>query len=593
MRNILKSLGRLELAFGACALVLILVQVWLDLLLPDYMARITKLVQTEGTAVSVILSAGEAMLLCALGSFVAQLAMRYVTARLSAGFGRNLRERVFNRIVGFSSAEFGEFSVSSLITRCTNDVSRVQGTIMMGLHSFFKAPITAIWAISKIAGRSWQWSVATGVAVVVMVALIGSLMAIVVPRYMRVQELTDDLNRVTRENLNGIQVIRAYNAEASQGAKFDATNDDLTGNNLFTGQVMNVMSPAMGLINSGLSLAIYWIGVFVIAAAGQGQKLTLFSDMVVFSSYAMQVLMSFTMLTMTFVRLPQAMVSVRRISEVLDAHASIEDGPLGEKDVPAPATGGSVEFRNVSFHYPDGEELSLVDVSLTVEPGQTCAFIGTTGSGKSTLINLVPRLFDVCEGSVLVDGVDVREWEQTVLRDRIGFVPQQAMLFSGTVASNVSYGESRQVASEEEKVAAIHEALDVAQASEFVDALPEGIDAPVAQGGDNFSGGQRQRLTIARAVYSAPEIYIFDDSFSALDFKTDRNLRTALATHAKGVTKLIVAQRIGTIMDADKICVMEAGRVVGVGTHHELLQTCPTYLKIAQSQLTEEEIARG
>ena len=606
MRKILRSMGAREWLFAAIALALILVQVWLDLLLPDFMEAITRMVKTQGTPLADILAAGWAMLACAFGSFLAAVATRYTTSRLSAGLGKNLRARMFEKIVGFSSAEFGTFSISSLITRCTNDVTQVQGTVSMGLQAFAKAPLTAVWAISKIAGKSWQWSFATGATVVVMVIVISTLMGIAVPRFALVQTLTDSINRITRENLTGIQVIRAYNAEGSQAAKFDETNDELMATNLFTGNVMNVMSPAMGLMTSALSLAIYWIGVFLIAGAPAADKLTLFSEMVVFSSYAMQVVHAFTMLTMTFVRLPQMAVSVRRISEVLDSTTSIVDGPVGADDFASPgekgegadgdasgAGAGSIVFDHVSFRYPDGDELSLIDVSLTVEPGETVAFIGTTGSGKSTLVNLVPRLFDVCEGRILVDGIDVRDYQQATLRDKIGFVPQKAMLFSGTVASNVSYGESREPLEGEALEAAVREALGVAQALEFVDALPEGIEAPVAQGGSNFSGGQRQRLTIARAVYSAPEIYIFDDSFSALDFRTDRDLRRALAEHAKGTTKLIVAQRIGTIMDADKICVLDTGRVVGVGTHHELLANCPTYLKIAKTQLTEEEIARG
>ena len=582
MLSILKTIGKRERLLALAALFTIVAQVYLDLLLPDFMSEVTRLVQTEGTELSEILRAGMGMLGCAFGSLLFAIGTRFCIAKAAAGISQSLRERVFTKVIAFSSEDYNRFSPASLITRSTNDVTQVQRTVTMGFQSLARAPLTAIWAISKIMAASWQWSAATGVTIVILFIGILIQMALVIPKFTQVQELTDDLNRVTRENLTGIQVIRAYNAEEAQGREFDSVNDALTNIQLFTGRVMSTMGPLMGFVTSCMSLSIYWIGLILISGSvDYATRLQYFSEMIVFSSYAMQVIGSFMMLTMTFVMIPQAKVSIDRISEVIDSVPSIQNGTA------APAQqGGAIEFRNVSFRYPDGEESSVRNINLSIQPGETVAFIGRTGSGKSTLINLIPRLFDASDGEVLVDGVNVRDYDQESLRDRIGFVPQRATLFQGTVASNVAFGQEESAWSKDE----IDTALEIAQAKEFVDALPEGIEAAVAQDGDNFSGGQRQRLTIARAVYSKPEIYIFDDSFSALDYKTDRNLRRALVTHAKGSTVLIVAQRIGTIMDADKIVVLEDGEIVDVGTHSELLKSSEIYREIAESQLTKEEI---
>ncbi|MBQ6395736.1 MAG: ABC transporter ATP-binding protein [Atopobiaceae bacterium] len=586
MLNILGTIRGRERLYLLGAFVTIVVQVYFDLLLPDYMSEVTRLVQTEGTVLIDILGAGSAMLMCALGSLLFAVGTRFCIAKAAAGISESMRAEVFSKVVAFSSQDYNRFSPASLITRSTNDVAQVQRTITMGFTSLTRAPLTAIWAISKIMSASWQWTAATVTTVVILFVGILLNMGLVVPKFIQVQELTDDLSRVTRENLTGIQVIRAFNAEDSQSEKFEDVNSRLTSIQLFTGRVMSAMGPMMGFITSGLSLSIYWIGLVLISAASEYPvRLELFSEMIVFSSYAMQVIGSFMMLTMAFIMIPQAKVSIDRISEIIDSEPSIEDGPLPEQGKGR----GSIEFRNVGFRYPDGEEYSVRGIDLKIEPGETVAFIGRTGSGKSTLINLIPRLFDVSEGSVLVDGVDVREYSQADLRDRIGFVPQRATLFQGTVASNVAFGQDEDAWS----LADIDTALEVAQAKAFVDALESGVDSQVAQDGDNFSGGQRQRLTIARAVYSDPEIYIFDDSFSALDYATDRNLRHALAKHARGTTVLIVAQRIGTIMEADKIVVLEDGRIVDVGTHAELLARCDIYHEIAESQLTEEEIANA
>ncbi len=564
---------------------LIVLQVFLDLKLPDYMSEITMLVQTEGSAMADIWRAGGMMLLCALGSLASAVAVGYFAARIAAAFSKRLRSMMFGKVDAFSMEEIGRFSTASLITRSTNDVTQVQMVVTMGLQMIVKAPIMAIWAVTKIAGKGFEWTLATGVVVLLLLLMFTLLLVFVMPKFQKMQTLTDDVNRVTRENLTGLRVVRAYNAEGYQEEKFEKANEALTGTQLFTSRAMSLMMPVMNLLMSGLSLAIYWIGAYLINAAVGAEKLTLFSNMVVFSSYAMQVIMAFMMVVAVFMILPRANVSARRINEVLDTQPTLRDG---NKTQGLPGVTGEVTFDHVSFAYPGAAESVLHDVSFNAKKGETVAFIGSTGSGKSTLINLVPRFFEATSGRVLIDGVDVREYTQDVLHNKIGYVPQRAVMFKGTVASNIAYGENGSGGFTQ---AGIEKAAAIAQASGFVEAMPGGYGAAIAQGGANVSGGQKQRLAIARAVCRNPEIYIFDDSFSALDYKTDRTLRSVLKKETAGVTSLIVAQRIGTIMDADRIIVLDEGRVVGQGTHRELLGTCDVYRQIAESQLSEEELA--
>lgn len=585
MVKILRYLQRRDWLFILISLVFIICQVWLDLKLPDYMSEITKLVQTQGSAMSDILFAGGNMLLCALGSFVATFIVSFLAAKVAAGLSMRLREMVYNKTMAFSMEELNHFSTASLITRSTNDITQIQSFVAMGLQAIVKAPILAVWAIVKIAGKSWQWTVVTGGAVFILLVMIGSLMVFVIPKFQLIQTLTDQLNRVTRENLTGIRVVRAYNAEAYQEKKFAKTNDDLTRTNLFTNRLMTIMQPGMSLILSGLTLAIYWVGLYMINGAAIENKLSLFSDMVVFSSYAVQVIMAFMLMAMTFIILPRAEVSARRVNEVLDTETNMIDGTITSSKQ---GQQGEIAFQHVSFRYPGAAEYVLHDVSFTAKKGDTVAFIGSTGSGKSTLVNLIPRFYDVTEGEVLIDGINVKAYTQAALRDKLGYVPQKAVMFSGTVASNVAFGNHGQ----EQKVAleTIQQAVEIAQAGEFVAKMDGTYYAKIAQGGTNISGGQKQRLSIARAIYRQPEIYVFDDSFSALDYKTDRILRNALKKETGKITTLIVAQRIGTIMDADKIIVLDQGRVVGQGKHNELLQDCAVYREIAESQLSKEEI---
>ena len=582
MKKILRYLKKKDWLMILISLVFIVVQVALDLKMPDYMSEITRYVQTEGSAMSDVLTAGGKMLLCALGSMASSVIVGYFVARVASGLSMRLRDAVYNKVLSFSMEEIGHFSTASLITRSTNDITQVQMVIAFGLQAAVKAPIMAVWAIMKIAGKSWQWTAATAVAVAVLLVLIITLFILVVPKFTKIQGLTDNLNRVTRENLSGIRVVRAYNAEDYQENKFDHANADLTNTNLFTQRAMAVMSPVMSLISGGLTLSIYWIGMYLINAASGMDKISLFSDMVVFSSYAMQVIMSFMMLTITIMILPRALVSAKRINEVLSTENHIQDG----HDDSASPEKGKIEFKNVSFHYPDAADNILENISFTAKQGETVAFIGSTGSGKSTLINLIPRFYDVTDGEVLVDGKNVKDYSQKALRDKIGYAPQKAVLFSGTVASNVSYSDASDVTDKER----LKQAMEIAQAEEFVEEMDGKEDASIAQGGTNVSGGQKQRLSIARAIYKHPEILIFDDSFSALDYRTDRTLRGALKKEAAGVTKLIVAQRIGTIKDADRIIVVDDGRIAGQGTHKELLENCEVYKEIAESQLSKEEL---
>ena len=565
------------------SLVFIVAQVWLDLKMPEYMSTITELVQTPGSEMSDILLNGGYMLLCAVGSMIAAMITGYFAARVAASLSKTVREKVFKKVMRFNSEEIGRFSTASLITRTTNDITQVQMIVAMGLQAIIKAPILLVWAIIKIAGKQWQWSLATAAAVLVILIVLMIAVVLALPKFKVIQQLTDNLNRVTRENLTGIRVVRAYNAEKFQEDKFEKANTELTKTNLFSNRVMALLTPTMSFVSSGISLAIYWIGAYLIDAASITERLTIFSDMVVFSSYAMQVIMAFTMLTMMFIMLPRVLVSARRINEVLDTEIALKDGALEETEA---KTKGHIEFRNVSFKYPDAGDYVLENISFTAERGQTVAIIGSTGSGKSTLVGLIPRFYDATEGEILVDGVNVKNYTQKALRNKLGYVSQRAILFSGTVRSNVMYGDNGKNQLPEDMV----DAVSIAQSSDFVDRMDGQYNARIAQGGTNVSGGQKQRLSIARAICRRAEIYIFDDTFSALDYKTDRALRTELNSKLGTATKLIVAQRIGTIRNADKIIVLDSGRIVGMGTHDELMQTCKTYGEIARSQLSEEEL---
>ncbi len=585
MIKLLKKLTKKDMALAGLAFLLILAQVYLNLTMPDYMSDMTVLVQTEGSAMADILAAGGKMLLCAVGSLLMAACIAVCAAKISANFSANLRGQVFNRVQSFSMEEIGRFSTSSLITRSTNDITQVQMVLVLGLEVFLKAPVTAVWAICKIAGKSWQWTATTGIAVIILLCIVGTCVMVAMPKFRKLQILTDNINRVTRENLTGLRVVRAYNAEDYQETKFEKANDELKRTQLFANRTMTILMPGIMLVMNGLTLAVYWVGAYLINDAGMQDKLTLFSDMIVFSQYAMQVVMAFMMLVMIFVLVPRASVAAKRINEVLDTEPAIEDG--AETEAKAGMT-GEVEFRHVSFKYPDAEKNVLEDITFTAHKGDTVAFIGSTGCGKSTVINLIPRFYDATEGEVLVDGMNVKEYTQEALRNRIGYVSQKAILFSGTVAGNVAYGENGgKPAGREDIIDAVH----TAQADEFVEKLPDTYDGFVAQGGSNLSGGQKQRISIARAICRHPEIMIFDDSFSALDYKTDRILRQTLDEKCGDTTRLIVAQRIGTIRDADKIIVLDEGRIAGMGTHDELMKNCEVYRQIAFSQLSKEELA--
>ncbi len=583
MFKLFKNFTKKDYLLIFISFIFILVQVWLDLKLPDYMSEITKLVQTEGSKMSAILENGGYMLLCAFGSLLSAILVGYISSNVSASFSKTIRKKLFDKVENLGIAEVKNFSTSSLITRTTNDITQIQMFISMGLQLLIKAPVTAIWAVTKILNKNITWSAVTAVAVIILLVTILTLMLIVMPRFKKVQKLTDKLNGVTRENLTGIRVVRAFNAEKYQEDKFAQVNDELTNTQLFNQKAFSVMQPIMYLVMYFLTLSIYFIGADLINKSLMADKLGLFSDMVVFSSYSMQVIMSFLMLAMIFMMLPRASVSAKRINEVLDTELSIKDGNFtgSTKEM------GTVEFKNVSFKYPDAEEYLLENISFKANKGETVAFIGSTGSGKSSLINLIPRFYDATDGEVLVDGVNVKEYKQESLRNKLSYVPQKATLFHGTVSSNVSFGDNGR---EEITAKKIEEAIKVAQAEEFVTKMDKTYNADIAQGGTNVSGGQKQRLSIARAVARDPEIYIFDDSFSALDYKTDYVLRKELKNYTKDATSLIVAQRIGTIMNADKILVLDNGHCVGMGTHKELLKNCEVYKQIALSQLSKEEL---
>lgn len=584
MLKLLKNLGKRQWIFVMMCFIFILAQVWLELKMPDYMSNITILVQTQGSQMRDILTQGAYMLLCALGSLVSAVFTGYLASKVASQFSMNIRKKIFDKIGNLSMQEVKQFSTSSLITRTTNDVTQVEMLIAMGLQLLLKAPITAIWAITKILHKSWQWSALTGLAVVILMSVIGILISLVMPRFKLVQKAIDRVNGLMRENLTGIRVVRAFNAEKYQEDKFENTNQELTNLQLFNQKKMAIMQPVMYLIMFGLTLAIYFVGAYLIRDAVMADKLVLFGDMVVFSSYAMQVIMSFLMLAMIFMILPRAQISANRINEVLDTQITVLDGTLENAQTNEK---GTVVFKNVSFKYPDADEYLLENISFEAKQGETVAFIGSTGSGKSTLINLVPRFYDVTDGEILVDGINVKEYKQEALYNKIGYVPQKAVIFNGTVTENVAYGDNGKGDKTED---AIKEAIAVAQAQEFVEKMEQQYDTHLASGGTNVSGGQKQRLSIARAIARNPEIYIFDDSFSALDYKTDHVLRKELKKYTKDATTLIVAQRIGTIMNADKIIVLSEGKCVGQGTHQELLKQCEEYRQIALSQLTKEEL---
>lgn len=584
MINLLKRLKKAEWLQVFASLIFIVAQVWLDLKLPDYMSEITRLTQIPGSDMADIWAAGAKMLICALGSLVSAVTVGFFAARIAASFSQRLRSLLFSKVDSFSMEEINRFSTDSLITRSTNDITQVQMLITMGLQMLIKAPIMAVWAITKIAGKGYEWTVATGIAVGIMIVVIGTIMMFIMPKFKKMQSLTDNLNRVTRENLTGLRVVRAYNAEHYQEEKFEQANYELTATQLYTNRGMAIMMPMMATLMSGLSLAIYWIGANLINAAQAMDRLTIFSNMVVFSSYAVQVIMSFMMLVMIFILLPRASVSAKRINEVLETKPVIIDGTKKDGEM---GVEGTIEFRNVSFQYPGAADYVLENISFQANKGETVAFIGSTGSGKSTLISLIPRFYDATKGEILVDGVNVKDYTQDSLHNKIGYVPQKAVMFRGTVSSNVAFGDNGKKKPLPEE---IKSAVRTAQGSEFVENMEHQYEAEIAQGGTNVSGGQKQRLAIARAVCRKPEIYIFDDSFSALDYKTDRVLRSALKKESKGATSLIVAQRIGTIMDADQIIVLDEGKIVGKGTHRELLQTCSVYREIAMSQLSQEEL---
>lgn len=584
MLKLLRYLKAKDWALVLTSILFIIFQVYLDLKMPEYMSEITLLVQTPGSEIGEIWQAGGWMLACALGSMAAAILVGYFAARVASSLAKALRQKLFYKTLDFSMEEINGFSTASLITRTTNDIRQIQMVVAMGLQVMIKAPIMSVWAILKISGKSWQWSAATVGVLAFLFVVISVLILFALPKFRKIQTLTDNLNRITRENLTGIRVVRAYNAEGYQENKFENANQTLANNHLFTGRLMALMQPTMQLVMSTLTLLIYWIGANLIETAALMEKQRLFSDMVVFTSYAMQVIMSFVMLTIIFILLPRASVSAARINEVLNKRLSIR---YGKRETGETGRRGEVELRNVSFKYPDAEDYVLRDVSFTARQGEIVAFIGATGSGKSTLINLIPRFYDVAEGEVLVDGVNVKEYTEEALNNKLGYVSQRATLFSGTVRSNVAYGKKGGEPFTDEQV---REAVEIAQGAEFVEKLDGGYDARIAQGGMNVSGGQKQRISIARAVCRDPEIFIFDDSFSALDYKTDRKLRSALKRATKDATTLIVAQRIGTIKDADKIIVLDEGRLVGIGPHDALMKECETYREIAYSQLSKEEL---
>ena len=583
MFKLFKNFNKRDFLFIFIIFCLVVTSVWLELKMPDYMSAITRLVETEGSEMKDILEQGLYMLICALGSLVCAIIIGYLSAKVASNFSQTLRSKIFVKVQKFGIEEMKKFKTSSLITRTTNDVTQIEMLIAMGMQLMMRSPIMAVWAVTKILDKSIEWSMLTGACVVILLVTIGILMSIVIPRFKKIQKLIDNMNGVTRENLTGIRVIRAFNAEDYQKNRFEEVNSNLTGMQLFNQRCFAIMMPLMNIVMHSLTLGIYLIGASLINSAMMSDKITIFSNMVVFSSYGIQVIMSFLMLAMIFMILPRASISANRINEVLDSEIAVLDGTFDGKT----KIQGTVEFKNVSFKYPDADEYLLKNISFKVDKGETIAFIGSTGSGKSTLINLVPRFYDVTDGEILVDGVNVKDYKEEALHNKIGYVPQKAVMFTGTVSSNVTYGDNGK---KEPSLNEIKEAIKVAQGTDFVEKMDKTYDAHIARGGTNVSGGQKQRLAIARAIARNPEIYIFDDSFSALDYKTDATLRRELKKYTKDATSMIVAQRIGTIIHADRIVVLEKGECVGIGTHKELLKNCDVYKEIALSQLSKEEL---
>ena len=583
MFKLLKNLRKKDILYAIICASLVVLQVWLELKMPDYMSNITQLVQTKGASMSDILREGGYMLLCAFGSLVSAVIIGYFSSLVASSFSYRTREKVFKKVEELPEEKIKRFKVSSLITRTTNDITQMEILLSMGLHLMIKSPVMAVWAVTKILGKSIEWSLITALAVVILLISISIIMSIVMPRFKLIQDLIDRINGVSRENLSGIRVVRAFNAEKYSENKFEKVNSDLTNNQLFNQKVFNFLSPIMSLVLYGLTLSIYFVGAILINNAGLSDKIVLFGDMIVFSSYAMQVIMSFLMLAVIFMMIPRASVSAKRINEVLESVNNIENGFVKENKT---GLSGTVEFKNVSFKYSDADEYILENINFTANKGETVAFIGSTGSGKSTLINLIPRFYDVTDGEILVNGINIKDYDEEYLHNIIGYVPQKAVMFSGTVESNINYGKSKNKITKQK----IEEALKVSQAYEFVSKLDKKEKSHIASGGTNVSGGQKQRLSIARVIARNPEIYIFDDSFSALDYKTDITLRRELKDYTGGSTNLIVAQRIGTILNADKIIVLEKGRCVGIGTHKELMKTCDVYKEIALSQVSKEEL---
>lgn len=582
MIKLLKNLRKKEILLILISCVFIFISVDLELKMPDYMATITKLVQTEGSKMKDIVTNGGYMLLCALGSLICSVVVGFLISYIASKFSMNIRSKLFNTVEDLDMEEIKEFSPSSLITRTTNDVSQIEMLLGMGLQLLIKAPITAVWAVTKILNKNMSWSIITAVSLAILLVTLIIISLIVVPKFKIVQKLIDKLNNVTRENLTGIRVVRAFNAENYQENKFNEVNTSLTKQQMFNQKTFAIMSPMMYLVMYFLTLSIYYVGAYLINDASFSSKIGLFGDMIVFSSYAMQVIMSFLMLAMIFMMLPRAQVSAKRINEVLDKKVKLKEG-----NITSSKETGTITFKNVSFKYPKAEEYVLKDISFDIKKGETVAFIGSTGSGKSTLINLIPRFYDVTEGEILVDNINVKDYKEEVLNDKIGYIPQKAVIFSGTINSNIGFGK---VNGKKVSLKKIKESANVAQASEFIEKLDNKYNSLVARSGTNLSGGQKQRIAIARAIARNPEIYIFDDSFSALDYKTDYTLRKELKKYTKSATILIVAQRIGTIINADKIIVLDNGNCVGIGTHKELLKTCDVYKEIALSQLKEDEL---
>lgn len=582
MLKLVKQLNKKQIIYIFIGIIFIAAQVWLDLKIPDYMSEITTLIQTKGTTIKDLYLPGTTMLLCAFGSLMSAVIVGYLISFVASSFSMNLRNTIFSKVMNFSMEEVKKFSASSLITRTTNDVTKVESLLSMGLQVLIKAPITAAWAIVKISSKNWQWSIATIVAVCILLLLISIIVIFAIPRFKIIQKLLDNLNRITIEGLKGIRVVKAYNAEEYQENKFYTTNKELTDVHLTTQKIMSIASPGMYLIMNGLALSIYFIGAIILNQTEMMNRIGIFSDMIVFSSYAMQVVMSFMMLSIIFVMYPRASVSAKRILEVLDTASTIENGNIIDVE-----DKGTVEFKNVSFKYPDAEEYMLKDITFKANKGDVVAFIGSTGCGKSTLINLIPRFYDATCGEVLIDGVNVKDYDLKYLYNKIGYIPQRAVIFNGTIKENIAYGDNGKKIPNMDKIKA---SAEVAQADEFINKMENKYDSHIAEGGTNISGGQKQRIAIARAIARDPEIYIFDDSFSALDYKTDYLLRKKIKEYTKNATLFIVAQRIGTIKNADKIIVLDNGECVGMGTHSELLKNCQVYKEIALSQLSKEEL---